>query len=1166
NVHTGTGGAGGSLNITCSGDIDALATAGTTEGVIVNFPPPNVSISSECTLVSVTCSRSPGSVFPIGTTTVACSTMDPASGQLVACQFTVTVKDSHPPVVVCPQDMTVECLSPDGTPVPFVATATDLCDPSPDIQCEPPSGSLFPVGVTTVICRATDDAGNSSECSFTVTVRDTTPPEITCPQGPVRADCTVFQPAPGTIVSYPDPVNSDACGGVTFQCEPPPGSFFPLGTTIVKCTATDAAGNSSECTFEVQVVDTTPPQLVCPGDFGVECTSPDGAAVTYPPPVVADACDGDPTAVCEPPSGSLFPMGPTTGRCVATDDSGNSVECSFVVTVQDTTPPLVACPGDKVTECTSSGGAVVTYETTAADTCDPDPSVVCDPPSGSTFPLGSTLVRCRAVDQFGNESTCSFSVTVIDTTPPAITCPDPIVAECQGPDGARVAFTVNASDACGDASTSCTPASGDLFPIGTTTVACVATDPSGNSSRCEFTVTVVDTTPPRITCSQDAIVLECTSDLTAPAVYPLPIASDDCDARPTVSCDPPLGTLLGLGVHTVTCAAVDAAGNRAECSFEVRVVDTAPPALNCPQDIVRECEGPDGARVEYALPTPTDTCDPAPNLVCLPASGSLFPMGETTVTCTADDQAGNMVMCTFKVTVVDTTPPLIECPADIRAKCTSADGAVVTFAPSVSDLCDPAPTVRCEPPSGSTFPLGTTTVKCTATDRSGNSASCEHRVTVFDDTPPTIVCPNGFETACTENGTAVVEYPAPQVTDDCDPAPRMTCEPPSGTVLPKGDHVIRCTAVDHAGNTASCELIVKVVDVTPPSLVCPPDVTAECESPGGAVVTYPIPTATDACDAKPAVDCVPPPGSLFPMGQTEVVCTARDMSGNEMTCTFLVTVRDTTPPQITCPGDLRPECTGPDGAVVEFTVTAADRCDPEVTVTCEPPSGTLFPIGSTTVRCRTQDDSGNAAECSFTVTVVDTTPPSITCPADMIVEGTTSGQPPHKPAGWPPGSNPPPNMITATVVYAVPTADDRCQTEDVQVTCDPPPGTRLGFGEHTVTCRARDRAGNEAACTFKVTVILGDRAFIRSDANQDSLLDIADPVFTIMALFGGGRMPMCEKSADANDDGRLDLSDAVYSINYQFRGGPRPPPPAPPLCGLDATLDPLDCVRYVPCE
>ena len=127
----------------------------------------------------------------------------------------------------------------------------------------------------------------------------------------------------------------------------------------------------------------------------------------------------------------------------------------------------------------------------------------------------------------------------------------------------------------------------------------------------------------------------------------------------------------------------------------------------------------------------------APALSYSHASGTLFPLGTTTVIVTATDAAGNSGSASFSVTVRDTTAPTVTPPANVTAAATSASGAVVIYPlATASDAVDPAPVVSCTPASGSLFPLGISTVTCTVTDASGNSASATFTVIVADSTPP----------------------------------------------------------------------------------------------------------------------------------------------------------------------------------------------------------------------------------------------------------------------------------------------------------------------------------------------------------------------------------------------------------------------------------------------
>src|SRR5207244_4441293 len=105
---------------------------------------------------------------------------------------------------------------------------------------------------------------------------------------------------------------------------------------------------------------------------------------------------------CTLPSGTAFPLGPTSVTCTATDTRGNTTQAAFTVTVTDTTPPVVTVPANATLEATSPSGAPFTYSASAIDIVDSGIVVNCAPPSGITFPLGATTVTCSATDTRGN--------------------------------------------------------------------------------------------------------------------------------------------------------------------------------------------------------------------------------------------------------------------------------------------------------------------------------------------------------------------------------------------------------------------------------------------------------------------------------------------------------------------------------------------------------------------------------------------------------------------------------------------------------------------------------------------------------------------------------------------------------------------------------------------
>ena len=188
------------------------------------------------------------------------------------------------------------------------------------------------------------------------------------------------------------------------------------------CTATDAHGNTGSGDVPRDRAWTPPPRWSpCLPTSTREATGPGGATATFTA-TATDIVDGNVTPVtCTPASGSMFPLGINNVTCSATDSHGNTGSASFNVIVVDTTPPVVTVPADITREATGPGGAVVTFTATATDIVDGNITPTCAPPSGATFPLGTTLVTCTATDAHNNTGSASFNVTVVDTTGPVVT-------------------------------------------------------------------------------------------------------------------------------------------------------------------------------------------------------------------------------------------------------------------------------------------------------------------------------------------------------------------------------------------------------------------------------------------------------------------------------------------------------------------------------------------------------------------------------------------------------------------------------------------------------------------------------------------------------------------------------------------------------------------------
>lgn len=333
---------------------------------------------------------------------------------------------------------------------------------------------------------------------------------------------------------------------------------------------------------------------------------------------------------------------------------------------------------------------------------------------------GQHCLVVRSIDAAGvrTHGPACFTVMAPDTGgggAPFLSLPEIVVAEAESSRGANVTYEASASD--GDLT--CSHPSGSLFALGATNVTCSATNTSGTATG-SFQVIVTDTTPPALTLPADI-------DSPDPVVTWSATAVDNIDGPLTVVCSPASGATFNPGTTTVQCRATDAHYNTAFGSFRVRVAGGVP-LLILPDDLLEEATSPAGAVVTYSA-----TSDDGTPVVCVPASGSTFALGTTTVNCTAGAGSGS-----FNVTVTDTTPPVITAPAQVTAEATSPAGANVTYVVTAQDLVDGDIIPNCAPPSGSAFAFGVTDVVCTAVDTRNNADSIAFQVTVEDTTPPAV--------------------------------------------------------------------------------------------------------------------------------------------------------------------------------------------------------------------------------------------------------------------------------------------------------------------------------------------------------------------------------------------------------------------------------------------
>ena len=316
--------------------------------------------------------------------------------------------------------------------------------------------------------------------------------------------------------------------------------------------------------------DTTPPRLAMPGSVTVEAISRLGVAVTYTATAVDDS-GPPPNIVCNLASGSVFPLGSTTVVCTATDAAGNSSSGSFPVTVRDITPPRLILPASFKTEASSRLGALVIFANSASDAVDPSPVVLCDPSSGTVFPLGATIISCTGIDASGNVAGENFIVTVEDTSLPRISGRVSPPPNSNGWNNTDVAVTFSCSDTASGVVTCDGDATlvreGDRLSVGG-----IAVDRAGNIATATMSGINIDKTPPTVMIKSPAQGAEYL--LSEPALTGWEVRDNLSGVGRSIGT---AGSGLAidtssLGPHEFSVTATDLAGNSATVSNSYTVV------------------------------------------------------------------------------------------------------------------------------------------------------------------------------------------------------------------------------------------------------------------------------------------------------------------------------------------------------------------------------------------------------------------------------------------------------------------------------------------------------------------------------------------------------------------------------------------------------------------
>ncbi len=866
-------------------------------------------------------------------------TVNDGNGNIGTCEANVVVQDNVDPVAVC-QDITVELDAAGNYTMAdneIDGGSTDNCTAITFSASQ--TGFACAVGPNTVTLTITDDSGNTNTCDAIVTVEDNIAPVAVCSPYTLVLDAN----GGGSIV--PGDVNGgsyDPCGIASMSIDVEDFTCADIGDNDVTLTVTDVNGNTSTCTTTVTVEDNTAPTAVCQ-DITVQLDASGNATITG-----ADV-DGGSDDVCgidtlsvSPSSFDCSNVGDNTVTLTVTDVNGNFSTCSTAtVTIEDNEFPMVyPKPSFYIALDPISGYEIINYNdlTTAlaTDNCGIaaegigatyDASMPVDCASALASPLTVTLY---ALDNNGNISSTDITVTVEDTSIPVFNPVQDIVEpNFLGVCGAIVYYNFSSADAnCLPVEVTqlspLSPVSGDVFPVGTTTVTMLATSTSGATNTVTFDITIEDVELPIAVGKDVTLQLDVFGMATLEFTDVEDGSSDNCSwvsnslSQTAFDC-----ASVGLSPISVDYTVIDQADNVSlPVSVNVTVEDNIAPVAVC-KDITVQLNASGDATITVADIDngSTDNCGVVTYTAAQANFGCADVDSPVTVALTVMDAAGNSDTCNANVTVEDNIAPVADC-MDITVQLDAAGNASIV--PSDvdggggTDNCGVVNLQSVVPSDFACANVGENVVVLTVNDGNGNIGVCDANVTVEDNVAPVLdpVADNTFN-AMLNIATGMYDVTYADVTnapatDACGFGTEGILDGPAGTIVPFV--TVICTdaltetvyigATDVYGNYSEAAVVINIVDPTPPIWGLVPDILEPIDAGTcGGVVNYNIAAADANCGPVDVVqiDPVSPvSGDVFPIGVTTVTMEATNIAGVTSQEVFTVTVFDNVAPVAVC--------------------------------------------------------------------------------------------------------------------------------------------------------------------------------------------------------------------------------------------------------------------------
>ncbi len=902
------------------------------------------------------------------------------------------------------------------------------------------------IGDNVVTVTVKDPQGNTTTATAIVTVIDNRPPTLT------TQDVALSLDASGNAilsVGQAEVTSADNCSIVSKELSKTSFDCNDIGVNPVTLTVTDNAGNQTINTFNVTITDDIVPTVLAQ-DVTVILDNNGLGAITLQDVDNGSSDNCDLTLSLDRFNFDCSDVGQHTVTLTGTDASGNTANATATVTVIDNIAPAVTTQ-DITLNLDANGSvalAINQIEVSSTDNC----GVVSKTLSQTAFDcsnLGVNQVTYTVVDGAGNTTSETVNVTIVDNIAPTVVTQDATVYLDQNGLASITLQQIDngSTDHC-SLTLSLSQLAFDCSDLGANTVTLTGVDASGNTASATATVTVIDNSAPVITVQNAIINLDANgvAQLTTELIEVS--SSDNCGIVSKVLSQTSFDC-SDLGTQTITYTVTDLSGNSTTETMNVTITDTTAPVV-ITQDINVYLDQNGNASITVAQVDngSSDNCNLTLSLDNL--SFDCSNIGANTVTLTGTDPSGNTASATATVTVIDNIAPSVTT-QDITINL-DANGSVALAINQVevssSDNCSIVSKVL----SKTTFDcsnVGVNQVTYTVKDGAGNTTSETVNVTIVDNIAPTVVTQDAT-VYLDQNGLASITLQ--QIdngsTDHC--SLTLSLSQLAFDCSDLGANTVTLTGIDTSGNTASATATVTVIDNSAPAITVQ-DATISLDANGAAQLTTELieVSSSDNCGivskvlSQTSFDC-------SDLGTQTITYTVTDLSGNSTTETMNVTITDTTAP-VVITQDINVYLDQNGNASITTTQVdngSSDNCN--ITLSLDNLSFDCSNIGENTVTLTGTDASGNTANATATVTVIDNIAP-VAIAQNITLNLDDNGS------------------ATITTSQINNGSTDNCGI--ASVTIDQISFDCSNAGENTITLTVTDIAGNVSTTTATVTVI-----------------------------------------------------------------------------------------------